>query len=127
MFYILIVIAILLIGLEFYSSKQNKKLFSENKNFEIWNKIYKWHWIVGFVFVPISIIEYPMFGTSNTVVGFPLIIAAFDEAGRDYVGITTTPFAIINAIIWFFMIQIILYIWSRFLTKSSNKSLERNI
>jgi len=125
MFYILIAIAILLIGLEFYSSKQNKKLHSKNKNYKAWNKIYKWRWIIGFIFIPISMIEYPMFGTSNTVVGFPLIVAVFDELGRDYVGVTTTPFAIINAIISFFLIQIILYIWSKFLTKSSNKSSDR--
>ncbi len=127
MFYILIVIAILLIVLEFYSSKQNKKFFSENKNFKVWKKIYKWRWLIGIIFIPISIIEYPMFGTSNTVVGFPLITAAFDKAGRDYVGITTTPFAIINAIIWFFIIQVILYIWSKFLTKPSNISVDRNV
>ncbi len=98
-----------------------KKNLTEN-----WNKFYKWRWIIGIIFVPISMIEYPMFGTSNTVVGFPLIIAAFDESGRDYIGITTTPFAIINAAIWFFMVQIILYTWSRFSVIASNKTLERN-
>ncbi len=55
-----------------------------------------------------------MFGTSNTVAGFPLIIAAFDEAGRDYVGVITVPFAIVNALIWYFTIHIILCIWSQY-------------
>ncbi|WP_295421297.1 hypothetical protein [Sulfurovum sp.] len=122
MFYFLIFLAIAIIGLEIFSSKQNKKLYFEKNLTKNWNKIYKWRWIIGIIFIPISIIEYPMFGTQNTVLGFPLIIAAFDEAGRDYVGITTTPFAIINAVIFYFMIQVILYIWSRFIIKTSNKT-----
>ena len=58
------------------------------------------------IFLPVSMIKYPIFGTSNTVAGFSLIVAAFDEAGRDDIDITTLP----CASIWFFMIQIIVYI-----------------
>ncbi len=113
-FYFLIIVALFLIFFEIYCSKKNKKYYLENKNSARWNKIYKWRWLIGIVFLPLSLIEYPMFGTSNTVVGFPLIIAAFDEAGRDYVGVITVPFAIVNALIWYFTIHIILCIWSKY-------------
>ena len=94
-------------------------------NFRAWNKIYRWRWAIGIVFTPISLISYPMFGTSNTIYGFPLMVAVFDKNGTDFVGPTTAPFAIINIIICYFMLQIVLYVWSRFLTKASNKSSER--
>ena len=115
MFYVLIVLTLVIIGFEIFSFKKNKNLYLNKNMTKKWNRIYKWHWLIGIIFIPISLIQYPMFGTSNTVVGFPLMIAAFDEAGRDYVSAFTTPFAIINAIVWFFLIQIILYIWSKFI------------
>jgi len=122
MFYILVILTIAMIGFEIFCFKKNKKIYKSYNVTSKWKQTYKWRWIIGIIFIPISLIEYPMFGTSNTVVGFPLIIAAFDEVGRDYVGVTTTPFAVINTIVWFFMIQIILYIWSKFINKTSNKS-----
>ena len=44
--------------------------------------------------------------------GFPLLVAAFDQSGRDYVGTLTIPFFIGNAIIWFFFPHFILRIWA---------------
>jgi len=123
LFFVFIAVALILVGLEVFCYKQNKKSYSNNNLGQKWNFIYKWRWIFGIIFALISmIIKYPMFGTTNTIIGFPLIVAVFDKYGTDYVGITTIPFAIINSIICFFVVEIILYIWSKIIKNGSKSS-----
>lgn len=71
-----------------------------------WQQAYRWRWLIGIPFaVASAFIIYPMAGETEAykVMGFPLFVAAFYEAGRDYVGPFTGPFFIGNAVIWYFL------------------------
>lgn len=50
---------------------------------------------------------------SGRVVGIPFMAAFFDREGRDYVGPYTMPAVVANIIFWFFVPQIILFVYSR--------------
>jgi len=50
---------------------------------------------------------------TGRVVGIPFMVAFFDSEGRDYVGPYTMPAVIANIIFWFFVPQIILFIYLR--------------
>ena len=117
MFYILTLIAIAIIAVEIFSAKQNKKTNQADTASKSWHAAYKWRYLLGAPFAVGSyFISYPISGGNETytVMGFPLMAAAFDESGSDYVGPTTGPFILINAVIWYFLPFIILFLWSRF-------------
>jgi hypothetical protein len=60
-FYISVVLAIIIIGFEVFSFKKNKRLNLEKNLTNSWNKIYKWCWVIGIIFIPISFVSYSMF------------------------------------------------------------------
>ena len=116
MFYALLAIAALMIIGEIFSAMANRRVRREGFGSEKWDTAHRWRWILGVPFVILSVfITYPMAGDTAgyTVVGFPLMVAAFDEAGHDYVGPFTAPSFLANALIWYFLPQIMLFIWAR--------------
>ena len=122
-FYGVIVVAVLIVALEVYAAKRNHIVWQEKMAHSKWVNAYRWRWIIGIPFAVASVfIIYSMTGGTEIpsetetykVVGFPLIVAVFDEAGRDYVGPFTGPFFIGNAVIWYFFPQVLLYAWTKF-------------
>jgi hypothetical protein len=116
MYYVLLLTAVLMIGMELFTSLTNQTTFYNDTAGAIWNRIYRWRWLVGvpFAFVPTMLSYSVGGGESGTyeIIGFPLAIAAVDEAGLNYVGRMSIPFLAANAAIWFFVPHILLYIWS---------------
>lgn len=113
LFYLTLVFALLLVVVELMAARYNKKMQQSDK----WHTVYRWRWIIGIPFVIISaIITYPMPGVeeANKVVGFPLIVAVFDETGRDYVSPLSGIFFLGNAIIWYFLPQPLLFLWVKY-------------
>jgi len=107
--------AMLMVGLELFSTLRNQRThFSETAS-ELWDRLYRWRWAAGAGFAALSLVMgYSVAGGSGTyeVVGFPLVVAMVDEAGRNYVGRLSMPFLVANAAIWFFFPHILLYLWS---------------
>lgn len=121
MFYLFLIIALLIIASEVFSARANKRTKQTGTVGKEWLRVYRWRWLTGIPFaVASAFIYYPMSGKTETykVLGFPLFVAAFDEAGRDYVGPFTGPFFIGNAVIWFFIPHFFLSVWAYF---SANK------
>ena len=76
--------------------------------------VYQWRYLIAIPFAVVSVfMAYPMSGDTENyrVIGFPLFVAAFDEAGRCYVGPLTTPFFVGNLCLWYFFPQIVLVVW----------------
>lgn len=120
MFYILVLIAILLVVLEIIAAKKNKYSHVSGNITDKWLIVYKWRYLLGLPFAVASFfVSYTMSGDTEPykVMGFPLMAAAFDDAGRDYVGPLTVPFFFINAVIWYFLPFLILLLWSYINTK----------
>ena len=116
MFYTLIAVAALIIAGEIYAAKKNRAILREGVPPKKWQQAYRWRWLIGVPFaVASAFVSYPMAGETETykVMGFPLFVAAFDEAGRDYVGPFTGPFFIGNAVIWYFLPQVALFAWAK--------------
>lgn len=114
LFYLTLVFALLLVVVELMAARYNKKTQQQSDK---WHTVYRWRWIIGIPFIIISaIITYPMPGVeeANKVVGFPLIVAVFDETGRDYVGPLSGIFFLGNAIIWYFLPQPLLFLWAKY-------------
>lgn len=116
MYYALLLIAALMIGVELFTSLRNQSTFYSGSAGVIWNGVYRWRWLVGvpFAFVP-TMLSYNVGSAESGVyeiIGFPLAIAAVDETGLNYVGRMSIPFLVANAAIWFFVPHILLYIWS---------------
>ena len=115
-YYFLLLTAVLMIGLELFTSLRNQNTFYKNSAGEIWNRVYRWRWLVGVPFgiVP-AFLSYSVGSPESgiyEIIGFPLAIAAVDEAGLNYVGRMSIPFLVANAAIWFFVPHLLLYIWS---------------
>ena len=49
-------------------------------------------------------------GSVGRVAGVPFIVAYFDAGGADYVGPLTMPAVVLNAVFWFLVPQIIMYV-----------------
>lgn len=116
MFYALLIIAVLLIAAELIAANKNRQIRRANGATVKWQKAYRWRWVIGIPFAVVSVfVSYPMSGDTESyrVFGFPLMVAAFDEAGSDYVGPFTAPAFFANSAIWYFLPQIALYIWSK--------------
>ena len=122
--YIMLAIAVALVIAESKAAKVTKKMHSEKQHSEKWHMFYRWRWVIGIPFVIISaFITYPMPAIvteqAYKIVGFPIIVAVFDESGRDYVGPLSFVFFLGNAMIWYFLPQLILLIWAKYFSKSS--------
>lgn len=116
MYYLLLLTAVFMIGMELFTSLRNQTTFYKGSAGRVWNGVYRWRWVVGvpFAFVP-TMLSYNVGGADSgtyEIIGFPLAIAAVDEAGLNYVGRMSIPFLAANAAIWFFVPHILLYIWS---------------
>ena len=116
MFYLLIVLAVFIIVAEIFAATRNRTVMREGNAPSKWQRVYRWRWFIGIPFaVASAFIIYPMAGenVNYMVLGFPLFVAAFDESGRDYVGVFTAPFFLLNSITWYFLPQLILYVWAK--------------
>ncbi len=116
MFYALLIFAIVLIAAEVISANKNRQIRRKNGGTGAWQKVYRWRWVIGIPFAVVSVfVSYPMSGETESyrVIGFPLIAAAFDNVGHDYVGPLTGFSLLGNAFIWYFFPQIPLYVWAR--------------
>lgn len=119
LFYSLLLLSVILIVAEVISAKKNRATRLGNSANEVWNKIYRWRWLVGIPFAVLStVIYYPISGETESyrIMGFPLMVAAFDEAGRDYVGPFTGPSLFGNAVIWYFLPHLALFAWAKVLS-----------
>ena len=108
---LLLLIALIIVVGEIVAAKKNRFIKENGNASTSWLKVYRWRWVVGLLFVIASVfVYYPMLGETESyrVMGFPLMAAVFDEAGRDYVGPFTVPFLLGNAIIWYFIPHFIL-------------------
>jgi len=116
MFYVLLVVATLIIAIEVVSARMNRRIRLEGRASAKWEKAYRWRWVIGVPFAVLSaFVSYPMVGETESyrILGFPLMVAAFDEAGHDYVGPLTGPSFFANAVIWYFLPQIALLVWAK--------------
>lgn len=114
-YYVLLLTAVLMIGMELFTSLRNQRTFHDGSAGAVWNGIYRWRWLVGVPFAALStVLSYSVGGESGTyeIVGFPLAVAAIDEEGLNYVGRLSIPFLVANAAIWFFVPHILLYMWN---------------
>lgn len=86
-----------------------------------WLLLRRWAWVLGLVLGGASyFIWYPYdAGTERyRVMGFPFMAAAFDSAGRDYVG-SITPLAIIGNFLFFALTpQLMLWVAARMAHRS---------
>lgn len=116
MYYVLLLTALLMVGLELFASLRNQRTFYRGSAGALWGGIYRWRWLVGVPFAALStVLSYTVSGAESKtyeIVGFPLVVAAIDEQGFNYVGQLSVPFLAANAVIWFFVPHILLYIWS---------------
>ncbi|MEW5722482.1 MAG: hypothetical protein AB1896_05215 [Thermodesulfobacteriota bacterium] len=115
MFYLLIFVALVLAAAEFAAAWSNRTAYRGNQAPPTWKRFYRWRWLAGLPFAALSVfVSYPLaFGAeSYRVIGFPLMAAAFDEAGRDYVGPFTGVFMFINAVLWYFLPSLLLFGWA---------------
>ena len=83
----------------------------------VWLHLYRWRGLVGVVFaIASAFIGYPVSdaGERYRVLGVPFLAAAFDSASRDYVGPLTLLSFLANALVWFFLPQIVLFCWRIF-------------
>ena len=124
MFYALLLIAASMIVLEVFAARTNRRIRRKGLAPREWEKAYQWRWVFGIPFAVLSaFVFYPMPGLPESVqvVGFPLMVAAFDEAGHDYVGVFTVPSFFANIAIWYFLPQIVLLVWAKIMKPSNKK------
>jgi len=116
MYYLLLLTALLMVGLELFTSLRNQATFHRGTAGAMWQWIYRWRWLAGVPFAAISpLLGYTLGGGESgtyEIVGFPLVVAAIDESGMNYVGRMSVPFLAANAAIWYFMPHVLLYLWS---------------
>lgn len=115
-YYALLLIALLMIGLELFTSVKNQKTFFDETAGALWNGLYRWRWVVGIPFAILSaLLHYAASGGNAGIFevrGFPLVVAMVDEKGLSYAGPMSVPFLVGNAAIWYFVPHIILYAWT---------------
>ena len=113
--YLPFAVAMSLIAAEFLAAKSNRRAHAEGGMRIAWTVLYRWRWAIGVPLAVVSVfVSYPYTGATEVyrVFGFPLPAAAFDQAGHDYVSFLTIPIFMANAIIWYFMPQILLFCWA---------------
>lgn len=125
MFYALLLIAALMIAVEVLAAKTNRRIRRKGLASPKWEKAYQWRWVFGIPSAVLSaFVFYPMPGVPelSQVMGFPLMVAAFDEAGHDYVGPFTVPSFFANIAIWYFLPQVALLVWAKIVEPSNEKA-----
>ena len=111
-----IVGALIVVG-ECFAARSNRSASEQAKARSVWLHLYRWRGLVGVVFaIASAFIGYPVSdaGERYRVLGVPFLAAAFDSAGRDYVGPLTLLSFLANALVWFFLPQIVLFCWRIF-------------
>jgi len=114
MIIVLSVVGLLIAIGEFFAARSNRFAFKQAQASALWLRVYRWRWLVGVLFaIASAFIYYPMTGGEERyrVMGLPFMVAAFDSAGRDYVGPLTTPSFLANAAIWFFLPHVAFFSW----------------
>ncbi len=129
---ITIVLAILgLVGIiaGIYSSIKANSIFKEMNTPTNWKRTRIVIIIVGLVIGmatwPLTYwMGYPIIINEENwrIVGLPFFVAAFDSAGRDYVGVLTMPGVIANSVFWALMPQMGLYLWAKKRIKNEAKA-----
>jgi hypothetical protein len=119
-FWLFAFVGIGLLALEFFASKSNKLASTCTNLNRQWHFVYKFRWIFGVLFAIASIFAiYPMSGYD--FIGFPFIAGAFAKNGADFIGPFTIPALFANAITWYFLPTLALWVWQRFSTKTVGK------
>jgi len=117
MYVALVCLGLVLIALEIVAARKNRRFASGQPRNSRWVVAYRWQLVLG---VPLAILSafagYPMSGGGEQyhVAGVPFMVAAFDSAGRDYVGPLSLPFLIVNGLLWLCLPTLFLWIWSLF-------------
>lgn len=115
-YYVLLLVTVLIIGLELFTSLKNQKTFFDGAADPVWNRIYRWRWVAGIPFaIGSALFHYTASGGDAgmfEVRGFPLVVAMVDEKGLSYAGPMSVPFLVANAAIWYFAPHLILYAWT---------------
>lgn len=116
MFYVLLLAALLMVGMELFTSLRNQRTFHRGYTGDLWQLVYRWRWLAGVPFAVASPFLSYTVGSGESgvyeIVGFPLAVAAIDEEGLNYVGRLSFPFLAANAAIWYFVPHLLLYLWS---------------
>lgn len=114
MTYVIIILTVAIIISEIMSAVKLKKAYKNNKIEGRLKKLYKWRWLLG---APLAIGSFFTFYTVQgdtekyRIIGLPIMAAAFDEAGRDYVSPLTGPIMFGNAIFWYFIPWLFLFVY----------------
>lgn len=115
LYYLMLLTAVLMVGLELFTSLRNQATFFKGSAGRLWNGVYRWRWAVGvpFAVVP-TVLSYPIATASGTyeITGFPLVLEAVDEDGMSHPSQMLAPFLAANVAIWYFVPHILLYLWS---------------
>lgn len=109
-------IALALLMLWFiYRCARSNGVFARSVQGVGWKRWYRWRYLLAFLVVPIAFVGYPIVvdGDRFTIFGFPLMVAAFDSKGADFVGPFTDIFVLFNVIILYFSIHIFLCLFQR--------------
>jgi hypothetical protein len=96
--------------------RRNRSFAATEQAHKSWVQLRRWSWLVslalavGSYFISFS---YQAEAEVYRVLGFPFFAAAFDEAGRDYIGPLTVPAMIGNAVFFALLPHIALWLSSR--------------
>ncbi|MEJ0040246.1 MAG: hypothetical protein WDO68_30170 [Gammaproteobacteria bacterium] len=115
MYLVILITAVAYIALEIYAARRNRTFIKGVPPKSAWATAYRWRFLVGVPFAGVSVfMGYTLPGASEKyrVIGLPFMVAAFDSAGRDYVGPLSLPSLIANAAVWFFAPGVMLWLWS---------------
>lgn len=117
MYWILLVAGLMVLALEIFASRRNHITAQAPDVVAAWRFAHKWLLLFGIPFAVASFfMGYPTSGEGEKyeVIGVPFLVAAFDSAGRDYVGLLSVPSLVANALLWLFVPAVALWVWSRF-------------
>jgi hypothetical protein len=115
MFWLLMLAGLVVVAAEVFAGRRNLRTRKAGHAGTSWLVLYRWRYLVGVPFgVASAFFRYPVARGTETfhIVGFPFMAAAFDQAGADYVGPFTGVALLGNAAIWFFIPQLLLWIWA---------------
>lgn len=122
MFWLMPIIGLALASIEALAARHNRATRASGETTPSWVTVHRWRWVVGIPFAVLSaFVIYPMSGATESyrVMGFPFMVAVFDQAGRDYVG-PFTPFAFAaNTAVWYFLPHLFLWAWALLIRHTS--------
>jgi hypothetical protein len=117
LYWILLVSGLMVLALEIFASRRNRTTAQAPNVVVAWRFVHKWRLLFG---IPLAVASffmgYPTSGGGEEykVIGVPFLVAAFDSAGRDYIGLLSVPSLVANALLWLFLPAVALWVWSRF-------------